>query len=255
MLHKLYVSLFTVLPLGGLAFALFKYVFKQLSIRKNGIDKSALRISLLLKIIFSLLGGIYGTAASISFIGVIWFPGFKLSQSMILIALISLLIFNIALLILIGWSKAIEAGAGSIGGVSTQLKAGTKNEIQIDNPREGQWQRKSEAEILQIKKQLKNSSYSPVMPTGVLILVSAVLYAFLRDISNGSFIIAISSSISFFLTYLIQIVKGRSLVEMQSYKICNKCYRKDDIGLTTCFCGGTYEPKEFYLLKDKSGEE
>ena len=254
MISKLYASLFTVLPFGGLAFVLFKYAFKKLSIMINEIKKSSMQISLPIKIIFSLIGGIYGTITSITFFCIFWIPGFKLPQSMNLIILGPLLILIIAMPILIGWTKAIEAGASSVKGASTKLKTSTKAKIQIDKPQGGQWQRKSEDEILQIEKQLKKSSYSPVMPTSVFILLLAVLYVFLPHTSNSVIMMVIISFLSFFLTYLIQIVKGRSLVNKNDYKICNKCFEKDNIGLKACFCGGTYEPQEYFIFKEKSSE-
>jgi Flp pilus assembly protein TadB len=251
MIDKIWASLLIVLPFGGMAFALFRYVLKQLLTKKNEKEKKSLPITLLIKIVFSLLAGIFGAVASISFFCTFWLPGIKLPQPIGIIMLGALAIFGLSYPILIGWTKAIEAGAGSIKETSNQLKAEAKTRLQNDKAPAGQWQRRSEDEIAQIEKQLKKSAYSPVMPIGVFIVVFAALYVFLRDISNGAVLTTISALFFLCSTYLIQIAKGRSLVNKQKHKICNKCLREDDIGLTVCFCGGIYEPQEYYKPSTK----
>jgi hypothetical protein len=252
MIDQIMMSLFTVLPIGGAAFALTKYGLNQLLIIKNENNKKSISITLLIKIIFSLLAGVYGAVAAISFFCAFWIPNFKIPQAFGIMMLLILAIFIISLPILFGWSKAVEAGASSSRVVYNEVKGMHRTKPQNGNPLEGEWKRKSEPEISKIKKQLKRSSYSPVMPIGVFIIVIATLYVFLRDTTNGGVLTVISSLVSFGITYLVQIVKGRSLVHMQRFKICNKCHRKDDIGLTKCFCGGIYEPQEYYISKEET---
>lgn len=116
----------------------------------------------------------------------------------------------------------------------------------------GVWQRKSESEIKAVQEQINKSANSLVMPIGVSLISGFTCHITMNMIShiNLSYCIA-SAIIAFFITFIVQKLKGRSLSSSPRIRICNKCHREDWIGLKHCHCGGMMEPPEFYNFIEK----
>ncbi len=120
----------------------------------------------------------------------------------------------------------------------------------------GAWQRKPDSEIEIIKVKLRRSSFvNPIMPLSTFIILLGVLFAVTsksRTFPQAHLMpyrSPICISIAIFVsvvTYVYQIFKGRALASSPSFKVCNKCFEEDRIGLKMCPCGGTLEPPEFY---------
>ncbi|MFZ2633892.1 MAG: hypothetical protein WA081_19355 [Desulfosalsimonadaceae bacterium] len=124
--------------------------------------------------------------------------------------------------------------------------------LESKNKLVGTWERKTESEIEVAKTKLKKSSYSLVMPVG-LFIVSLMGSCFLLNAIgklNLLYCLLFSIVISFASLFL-QIYKGRSLVSSSSFMVCNKCFTEDRLGLKQCYCGGDYEPQEFYNFIEK----
>lgn len=116
----------------------------------------------------------------------------------------------------------------------------------------GVWKRKDDHEIEEVKRKLRSSSFSIVMPIGVFIIVFFPCYLFIPVSPNKIIYCFIISLILFISTYVYQIFNGRSLANSSSYKVCNKCFKEDRIGLRECPCGGLYEPAEFFDFIEKN---
>jgi hypothetical protein len=115
------------------------------------------------------------------------------------------------------------------------------------------WKRKSEDEIVEIKKQLRRSSFDLTMPIGVLIIsFLCICFVFSRYRHPNAFEYGIIVSFSsFIITLILQYINGRSLIGKPRIKICSQCHREDKLRLKECNCGGTYEPLEFYYKEPK----
>lgn len=127
--------------------------------------------------------------------------------------------------------------------------AGVKKEENSKGKNREVWERKAEDEIMEIKKQLRRSSFNLTMPISVLIItfitVGSVISKYNINLRYG-ILIPISS---FIIVLILQIVKGKSLIGKPTPMICNQCYREDNLGLKKCLCGGFYEPQDFYYKK------
>jgi hypothetical protein len=114
----------------------------------------------------------------------------------------------------------------------------------------GDWKRKTETEISDIKRRLKRSSFDLTMPIGLALCVTSPLIVigifnyFDLEIIKASFKIFLPISV---ITLLCQIISGRSFVKRPKIKICNNCHRETELNLKKCHCGGLYEPPEFYV--------
>ncbi len=110
----------------------------------------------------------------------------------------------------------------------------------------GTWERKSEVEIEEIKKQIKKSSFSLVFP--LCFFVPTFLILLRATIEHPSILkyLIILPILVFLIAYVSQIIYGRSMVGSPRFKICNKCYNEDLIGRKECSCGGEFEPPDFF---------
>jgi hypothetical protein len=128
--------------------------------------------------------------------------------------------------------------------------------------KKGKWERKSDSDIDNVKDKLRKASFINItMPLSVFIVV---LFAFLAITSRSttfpkaqlipyrSYICILISLFISLLTYVYQIFTGRALASSPSFKICNKCFKEDYIGLKECPCGGILEPPEFYTFIEES---
>lgn len=118
----------------------------------------------------------------------------------------------------------------------------------------GNWKRKLEAEILKERKILRKSSFDLVMPTGLGLclsmpfVLSGIYFSFDPEILKASLKVFI---LIFSITFVCQVISGRSFVKRPKIKICNNCYRENDLNMKKCACGGVFEPPEFYVYVEK----
>ncbi len=120
---------------------------------------------------------------------------------------------------------------------------------------EGAWVKKPEAELTTIRKQIQKSTYSikgPFITSIVLMPFSFIIDTTLPFGMN----LIIFFALSFIGIFIYQIIQGRSFVKAPNFKICNKCLREDLLNIKKCWCGGIFEPPEFYnfLPKDSDTE-
>ncbi len=120
----------------------------------------------------------------------------------------------------------------------------------INDPKKkliGEWKRKTESEIYEAQKEIQKSAYNLVMPLGVLIVLFFLVYVAKDAISQKYLVYCYLLPIfAFILTFLLQIIRGRSFGNSPRIKICEKCLKEDWLGQKRCHCGGTMEPPEFY---------
>lgn len=111
----------------------------------------------------------------------------------------------------------------------------------------GKWKRKTESEIHEIQKTIKKSAYNLAMPLGVLSILFLIVYvandAIGQEYKVYCYLLPV---LSFIITLLLQIAKGRSFGNSPRIKKCNKCLKEDWLNLNRCPCGGELEPPEYY---------
>ncbi len=116
----------------------------------------------------------------------------------------------------------------------------------------GTWERKADSDIQSMQNSFKNAGFSAVLPVIVYIISFIILYvAFKKSTDNRILYCLLLSPIPFFITYLLQIIKGRSFVWSTDVKICNNCMKKSRTDSKECKCGGEFEPLDFYEFIDK----
>jgi hypothetical protein len=127
--------------------------------------------------------------------------------------------------------------------------------LEPKNIKNGSWQRKPDAEIKEIKKELEKSTSNILMPIGAFILSYYTCHAVMPPISHRVLYNILISILMSFITYGYQRFIGKSLASSPSFKICSNCYREDRIGLKKCFCGGVFEPPEFFGFVEKKAHK
>lgn len=117
----------------------------------------------------------------------------------------------------------------------------------------GVWKRNSNLEIENVKIKLRNSSFTNLtMPLPASIVVLLLCMDLMPKSSSKLTYCIVIPLVVFVIIYGYQIFSGRSLASRPSFKVCNKCFKEDYIGLEKCPCGGTLEPPEFYTFIEES---
>ena len=127
----------------------------------------------------------------------------------------------------------------------------TKNSAELPP---GDWERRAEAEIYEIKKYLRRSSLDLTMPIGLALCVTSpfIVIGILDNFDLEMIVVALKISLPLLvITLLCQVVSGRSFVKRPKIEICNKCHKENDLNLKKCHCGGLYEPPEFYVYVER----
>ena len=238
--------------MGGIALALFKLSYRYKCTWKNETNDINVRKKAIIKMSFSLLAGILCGISCTLWIAGLWIHDIGILKYLLILLILPLVLMGFCMPILVGLGKTVEAGAPSVTGTLKSLIGEDSHKSNIKITDNVELERRSEAEIKIIKKRLKQSSYNLTMPISVFVLSFAALYGALGDKPNSLTIIMSASLLAFGLTYLIQILNGRSFAGSSSGRICDKCFKKDYIGLKQCACGGIYEPAVFYKLKENS---
>jgi hypothetical protein len=117
------------------------------------------------------------------------------------------------------------------------------------------WQRKSDIEIVIIKDEIRKSSFDLKIPLAVFCISIFITLLFIPYFSAGIQLLGCMSLA--ILTFLFQVLTGRSFQGKDNFQICNKCFSEDRLGNKKCFCGGLFEPYNFYnnLTNNKTHEE
>ena len=263
---KLLLSILFLIPLLGSMSVLIKLIIQEFK-RKKETEFKINKLKVAGILIFAFIGLYIG-------LFIIWYIWFPYIQLPLFVKIFSLFLTAPYILGVIGMGIAVGKST-EFGGSSTKmtshvsesikdkeitkvlkqnkkgihLKTGTatiKNEVPPKGKYREVWKRKSEDEIIEIKKQLRRSSFDLTMPTAVLI-ITFIVFGYVNSkytiAFEFAFIIPLSS---FFIVLILQIKKGKSLIGKPTSSICNQCYREDNLGLKKCECGGSYEPQEFY---------
>jgi hypothetical protein len=242
-------------PIVGITYVLYKYSLKQKLIWKDQSKEIAVRKSSFKKMIFSTLAFSTGIVLIISWVCVFWIPSIEIPRIIILILLITMGSFSICLAVLVGLTSAVESGASSVTNIINKTRGKISERPMLIKGRKGRWERKPDIEANEISKHLKKSSYDPTLPIGTLIISFLALYGILGDKPNALTSIIIFSLIVSFFTFVAQRIKGRSLVKSPNFKICNKCFKEDTLGLKECNCGGVFEPPGLYIFIEEKDVE
>ncbi len=247
MIEKILPSLFYILPLGGVAYSLYKFRNKQKDIMKVLTEDHPKRKSISIKMNLSLIGAFAATILCILWICLIWIPNIEFPYFIRIVFIVLMVPFLICGALIGGLGKAVEAGAGSATGILNQAKGEICHKEKVEKSLPRKWERKSDIEVTKMKEQLKKSSYSPTFPIGSFIIAFLLCHFFIFKLEMATLKYKlICSFIAFILAYTFQIFKGRSFAKSPSFKICNKCHNEDRIGRKECGCGGEFESPEFY---------
>lgn len=263
---KIFLSILFLFPLFGSMSVLIKLITQEFKIKKNSDFKvNKLKVTGILT--FVLIGLYIG----LFLIWYIWFPYIRLP---LFVKIFSFILAAPYLLGVIGMGVALGK-ATEFGGSSTKMTShvsesikdkkitkilkrnekdiqptpGTatiKKEIAPKGKYREAWNRKSEDEIVEIKKQLRRSSFNLTMPIAVLIITFITIGSVTSKYNMAFEYALLIPFSSFFIVLIMQLIKGKSLIGKSKSSICNQCYREDNLGLNKCNCGGSYEPKEFY---------
>lgn len=115
----------------------------------------------------------------------------------------------------------------------------------------GTWERKSNEEIELVKKRLRKSSFNFTFPlaAGCFLFLCFILSDV--DSLKSTSILLLAFIVPFSVVMAAQIHRGRSFVRTPSFKVCNKCFKENNLGFSECSCGGIFETHEFYNFKEE----
>jgi hypothetical protein len=235
-----------------MSFTLFKLSFKYDRVWKNKRNEIVVRKKALAIMILGLLAGIFCGISCAFWLVVLWIPGIEFPKYYFFIFFIPLALLGLCMPLFIGLGKAVEAGAPSVTGTLNKLRRKKSEAHNQKNNSNEKWVRRPGNEILLIKNRMKKSSFSPTMPISVFILSFIALYGILAGQPTSLRYTILCSLFTFCLTYIIQLIRGRSLAGSPSVKICEKCLKTESIGLKKCACGGLYEPIDFYIYEENT---
>ena len=119
------------------------------------------------------------------------------------------------------------------------------------------WQRRSELEIVKIKRDLKRERFSPVVPLVLSFVVTPFIMITItifgtrynkpfERLDQIFFDSGVMCLILFSFIYLLQIAGKRGLLDEASGLFCEDCQRYFDLDTKLCECGKKLEPFEFY---------
>ncbi len=225
MFDKIMMSVIYILTLGGISGALFAYSYKQASVHKTKINSPDVGKKALIKKRISIVAGVFFAVSCFLGICSIWFPSIPFSRYFYIVVPIAMAAFFVFMLFYAGISRAEGVKVGSATGLLEGLGIKSPEKEQPDKKTNGKLVRRSEDEIFEIKERIKKSAYNPTMPVGVFIICSLVVYYG----ATGIWLFGIPL-FAFALTYVFQIMTGRSFAKKPSFKICSNCFNKDHIG-------------------------
>lgn len=262
------MSILFFFPLFGSMSVLVKIIIQEFKRKKNNEFKvNKLKVAGILTLV------IIGLYIVLFLIWYLWFPYIQLPFFVKIFSFILAAPYFFGVIgIGIGVGKATEFGASSTEmtshfseSIKDQIKNKTKilkrnkkdihtktgtatikKEVAPKGKHLKAWKRKSEDELMEIKKQLRRSSFDLTMPIAVLIITFITFGSVISKYNIAFEYVFIIPVLSFFIVLILQLIKGKSLIGKPKSSICNQCYREDNLGLNKCECGGSYEPKEFY---------
>jgi len=119
--------------------------------------------------------------------------------------------------------------------------------------------KKSEEEIIEVKKRLRRQALLPYTPIKISLKIVILSFFILgligmRGSSEGSLGLNFNTLIeaskygmaAFIFLYVIQVIKGKDLSLDTFNRICNTCYSFNKRSKFKCACGGKLEPIEHY---------
>ena len=121
------------------------------------------------------------------------------------------------------------------------------------------WKRKSEDEVIILKKNILRESRNP--KTAAIYAGTGTIMSFLAlsyiptdlgppDPPGASWLGLIISTVCgvgiFALMYLMQVWQKRNIGNEVNFRICKQCNEIDHVGNKNCECGGELEPSDYY---------
>lgn len=127
------------------------------------------------------------------------------------------------------------------------------------------YQRKSEQQIVQIKKDRRREALRPTMPLLIALASAGLIFLFVSHFqgkysaplgfSKASLSLALASGLGIFVfLYAMQFLTTKDAIRHSEFGICSTCLRPDHSGIRRCPCGGRIEPSSFYESKADSND-